>query len=250
MKIFFIGTAACVPEKGEETASFLINENILVDTGWCNVLKMKEYGYFPEKLEYLILTHLHQDHYLGLPQLLFYLGIGRLNGSYKQKKPLTIIGPSNKLHRILETTKEFLQLERFSELEIDLKPCILVPGKTYEDDNILLETIPARHHSGIERPEEALVCKLSDKASSDSICFTGDTSYHPAISDFAKNMELLIHDSCHTSASDAASIAKAANVKKLYLIHHPTADNDKKLQEAKTVFDRSFIAENGKSIEL
>jgi len=250
MKISFIGTAACIPGKDEEVASFLINENVLVDTGWCNVLKMKGQGHAPEKIEYLILTHLHQDHYLGLPQLLFYLGIGKLNGSYSQRQPLTIIGPSEKLLYILKKTEEFLQLERFPELVIQINPYVLVPGNKYEDDKILLETVSAKHHSGIERLEDALVCKLTDKASGKTICFTGDTSYHPPISDFVKDMPVLIHDSCHTSASDAASTAMAANVGKLYLIHHPTSENEKKLTEARKIFPESFISENGKSIDI
>ncbi|MDD5774124.1 MAG: MBL fold metallo-hydrolase [bacterium] len=249
MKAFFIGTAACVPGAGEEVASFLINDNILVDTGWCNVLKLKDYGLAPEKIEYLILTHLHQDHYLGLPQFLFYLGIGQLTGSYKQNKPLTIIGPSEKLLYILKKTEEFLQLDHYPELIVKINPYILVPGKNYEDDKILLETIPAKHHSG-GRMEDALICKLTDKTESRTLCFTGDTSYHPPIADFVRGMPVLIHDSCHTSATDAANIAKTANVGKLYLIHHPSADNDKKLREAKEVFSNSFISESGKSIEV
>jgi len=42
MKVIFFGTAPCTPDVGKEVASFVINGNILVDTGWCNVLKMRE----------------------------------------------------------------------------------------------------------------------------------------------------------------------------------------------------------------
>jgi ribonuclease Z len=250
MKVFFTGTSACIPEKGEEVASFLIDENILVDTGWCNVLKMLEYGFLPEKVEYLILTHLHQDHYIGLPQLLFYLGINKLNGVYSQKKPLTIIAPSETLNYLIKKAEEFLQLDRFPELIVKVNPEVLIPGEKYEDENILLDTFPALHHSGVDRTEEAFICKLTDKSSAKTICFTGDTSYHPPIADFVKDMPVLIHDSCHTSASDAAAIAKAANIERLYLIHHKTADNEKKLNEAREIFQNSFIAPNGANIEV
>ncbi|MDD5596775.1 MAG: MBL fold metallo-hydrolase [Victivallaceae bacterium] len=250
MKVFFIGTSACIPGKGEETASFLINEHILVDTGWCNVLKMKEYGFAPEKLNYLILTHLHQDHYIGLPQLLFYLGMRKADGIHSPQWPLTVIGPSEKLEYILKKTEEFLQVERFQELSLQLQPYVLIPGKIYEDENIRLETMSAKHVSGADQPEAALVCKLTDKHSSGTVCFTGDTSYHPPIADFAKGVPILIHDSCHTSADDAAATAKAAGVDRLFLIHHPVSANAEKLREAQAVFPASFLAEAGKSIEI
>ncbi|MDD5697767.1 MAG: MBL fold metallo-hydrolase [Victivallaceae bacterium] len=250
MKVFFIGTSACTPGKGEETASFLINEHILVDTGWCNVLKLKEYGFAPEKLKYLILTHLHQDHYLGLPQLLFYLGIGKVDGTYSQDWPLTVIGPSEKLDYVLKKTEDFLQFDRFQELTVQLHPHVLIPGKTYEDENIRLETISAKHISGVDRTEKAMVCKLTDKHSSGTVCFTGDTSYHPPIADFARGVPVLIHDSCHSSAAEAAATARDAGVAKLFLIHHPPAENSKKLREARAVFPASFLAEAGQSVEV
>ncbi|MFA6713991.1 MAG: MBL fold metallo-hydrolase [Victivallales bacterium] len=250
MKVFFIGTSACTPGKGEETASFLIDEHILVDTGWCNVLKMKEYGFAPEKIKYLILTHLHQDHYLGLPQLLFYLGIGKVDGTYHQEQPITVIGPSKRLNYILKKTEEFLQFDRFPQIAVRLKPVALVPGETYEDENILLKTISARHLCAIDQTEEALVCKLTDKHSSGTVCFTGDTSYHPPVAGFARGVSVLIHDSCHSSASEAAATAKAAKLDKLFLIHHPASENAEKLREAQAVFPASFLAEAGQSIEV
>lgn len=249
MKISFIGTGACIPSKGGEVASFMINDNVLIDTGWCNVLRMLEHGLHPEKIEYLILTHLHQDHYIGLPQLLFYLGITKLNGAYSQGTPLKIIGPSEKLNSILKLTKEFLQLDRYAELVIQTEPHVLIPGKSYEDEKIRLDTMLANHRSGVG-VEEAMVCRFMDKGSGKTVCFTGDTSYHPPIANFAKGLPVLIHDSCHSSASEAATIAKEAGVGRLFLIHHPASENEAKLREAKEIFSKSFLADACKEVEV
>jgi len=87
----------------------LINGKHLVDTGWCAALKMREYGFDPLALESIILTHFHQDHYLGLPQLLFFVGLRKRPGLL-----LNIAGPSENLQRVVEAADAFLQVPRFS----------------------------------------------------------------------------------------------------------------------------------------
>jgi ribonuclease Z len=68
----FLGIASAVPDAGEDTSSFLVNEELLFDCGWANVLQMRALGYDPLRVQTLFFTHCHHDHYLGLPALLFY----------------------------------------------------------------------------------------------------------------------------------------------------------------------------------
>jgi len=56
---------------------------------------MRQYGFDPLALESIILTHFHQDHYIGLPQLLFYIGLKKRSGP-----PLAVIGPNEHLKQI------------------------------------------------------------------------------------------------------------------------------------------------------
>lgn len=72
--ITILGNGPVRPAVGGETASFVINDHILVDAGWCNVLHMRRFGLDPGGINHLVMTHFHHDHYLGLPHLLFYLG--------------------------------------------------------------------------------------------------------------------------------------------------------------------------------
>ena len=72
--VTFLGTAAAIPSAGHDAASFVVNERYLVDTGWNTALTLLTHGLDPLNIEYLLLTHCHHDHYLGLPQLLFFTG--------------------------------------------------------------------------------------------------------------------------------------------------------------------------------
>ncbi|MDD2707602.1 MAG: MBL fold metallo-hydrolase [Verrucomicrobiae bacterium] len=229
-------------------ASFLVDGRILVDTGWCNVLKMLEQGLNPLNIEYLIFTHMHHDHYLGLPQLLFYLACRKILGVYKPPRPLTIIGPSKQLRKIVATSQALLQIRRYPELAIALQIVSLKPGATFKGAGFVLETMAAKHSSGGKLREEALTCKYTDTALAKSFVFTGDTSFHPPIAAFAKNTPLLIHDACHTSPGDAAVVAKSARAGKLYLIHG--SNRVRSLKAARKVFKNSFWAEDGKRVEF
>ena len=245
LKITIIGDSSCIPDAGREVACFLINGKHLVDTGWCAALKMREYGFDPLALESIIITHFHQDHYIGLPQLLFYAGLRKRPG-----QPLIVAGPNENLRRVVEAADAFLQIPRFPELAVNRKLLPLAAGDKFEVTDLRFETFAARHLSGVNKIEQALVYKVTDKASGACAVFTGDTHHHPPIAEFARGASLLIHDGAHTAPKDAAQIAKQAGVGKLVLIHYSQNRAAKILSEARAVFPNTELAEEGKTLEV
>ena len=239
MKVTFVGTSSCLPDIGSDTSSFVINGRHLVDTGWCSVLRMREYDLDPLALESCILTHLHQDHYLGLVQLLFYRCMSA------SRRPLKIIGPPPHLAQVIQAAFDYLQVSRFPELDLRPVPVLLSPGQSLELDGLHLEATAARHVSGKGVPEPALCCKMTELAGGATLVFTGDTSFHPPIAKFARGADLLIHDAGHTPAQDAAQIATMAGVKRLLLVHYPGRQAEQLLAAARSVFPASDLATDG-----
>lgn len=96
------------------------------------------------------------------------------------------------------------------------------------------------------------------------IVYTGDTEKLEKTVEVSKGADLLIHEATftndiieekygHTSARQAAQIAKEAGVKKLVLTHLSRRyDNkpEKLLEEAKEVFENTEIAEDGKKFSV
>jgi len=97
------------------------------------------------------------------------------------------------------------------------------------------------------------------------IVFSGDTRPYNRLIDFAKDADVLIHeatftedkkDRCietlHSTAKEAALIAKKANVKILVLTHFSARYEDprKLLAEAREVFPATFVAEDFMKIEI
>lgn len=239
-KVTFFGTEAAIPELGGETASFLINEDVVVDTGWNVVDNIRRQGIDPAHIRYLLLTHMHHDHYISLPSLLYYFLI-----TNKDLSGLHILGPEEDLQPIMHHTLEFLFLNRKFYPNRSYPTIVpLTPGDRYEDELFHLETTSSRH------PVQALSYRYTDKRTGKSVTFTGDTAYHEPIIDLARGSSLLIHEATygdtptnpqkngglHSSAMEAAEIAKAAGVEQLALIHGLRRNNEASVHAAKSIY--------------
>ncbi|HHD82560.1 MAG TPA: ribonuclease Z [Bacteroidetes bacterium] len=95
--------------------------------------------------------------------------------------------------------------------------------------------------------------------------YCSDTSYNEGILTQIKNVDLLYHEATfggelrelaretmHSTASEAARIAQKASVKKLVIGHFSARYKDitPLLEEARTVFENTFIAEDGKTFKV
>lgn len=98
-----------------------------------------------------------------------------------------------------------------------------------------------------------------------SYAFCSDTAYHPQLVEQIKNVTALYHESTfleehaylasptgHSTAKEAAAIARAANVSKLILGHYSTRYDSTTpfKKEAAEVFPEIELAEDGKVIDL
>ncbi|MDD4010371.1 MAG: ribonuclease Z [Fermentimonas sp.] len=95
--------------------------------------------------------------------------------------------------------------------------------------------------------------------------YCSDTAYAPEIIPYIKNVDILYHEATfaeteikraeetyHSTASQAASIAKMANVKKLVIGHYSSRYNEfgLLLKEASVIFPETELASEGKIFEL
>ena len=98
-----------------------------------------------------------------------------------------------------------------------------------------------------------------------SYAFCTDTAYHEPIIDIIKDVDLLYHEATfpeemkdfarktlHSTATDAAKIAKLANVKKLIIGHFSARYNDASLfeSEARSIFENTVAAKDGKTYKV
>lgn len=252
-RLTFIGTSSVLPEGGNDTVNFLINGVIQVDCGWCAAMQMLPLGYDPLDLEYLIFTHCHHDHYMGLPALLFYR---RMAGNHARHEipPLKIIGPPDDLPKVVERAQHFLQAERYPEVVHRVEQIPLPPGETYECDAFRLETVPSIH------PVTGVCSRFTDKATGVVLGFTGDTAPNAAVPDLMRGCDLMIHEAshppedppekllAHSRAIEAAEAARAAGAKALRLVHLRSAHQERSLAAAREIYPAARLAVPGETL--
>ncbi len=253
-RVTFLGTAAVLPGAGEDTACFLINGRILFDTGWYAALKMQACGYNPLDVEWLIFTHCHHDHYMGLPALMFFRAMSLVWG--RNRPPLKIIGPPSDLEIVARLAREFLQADRFPGVwqEPELFP--LTPGDTFETDAFRLETRRSLH--GVE----GSCGRWTDRSTGRVVAFSGDTGPNPSMVELAWRADLLIHEASlgpdtpdhkavvHSRATDAARVAVEAEVARLRLVHLGPDHRPRSLEAARQLFPAVALAAEGETLDL
>ena len=141
----------------------------------------------------------------------------------------------------------------------------------FEDRTVSVETIPLKH--GV--PTCGFLFKETHRVKKDDgsfeyethkrYAYCSDTQYSEKIVPIIEGVDTLYHDSTflldhevrakevlHSTAADAATIAQKANVGKLILGHYSARVEDHSLflQEAKPIFDNTFLAEENLVFEL
>jgi len=91
IEICFLGSGDAFGSGGRLQSCILIKtagQKLLVDCGASALTSMARFGVDPNEIDLIVISHLHGDHYGGIPFL--------INGSqlmFKRERPLRIIGP-------------------------------------------------------------------------------------------------------------------------------------------------------------
>ena len=91
MHLHFLGTGDAFGSGGRFNTCFLIERagnSLLIDCGASSMIAMRRFGVDPNSIAAILLTHLHGDHFGGLP---FFILDAQLVS--RRTRPLAIIGP-------------------------------------------------------------------------------------------------------------------------------------------------------------
>lgn len=226
------GSCDWCPTPGNDGSTYLLDDKIIIDTGWKGVTGLIDDRIDPINAPLMLFTHLHPDHRLALPQLLMYWRIrtGSLEG-------LSIAGPAERIQTLYDHAFDFLfhdEPDWRTEVRNHANILPVNPGDAIETrDHIILAA--ASHHNVPGR-----MYRITHKPTGRTIGFTGDTGYHDDIAEFFNGVDTLVcectlgavpHDQAkhgaksHMNLWDVAKIANAAQPQQLILTHC-TKDRD------------------------
>jgi ribonuclease BN (tRNA processing enzyme) len=186
------------------------------------------------KLKTAFVTHLHSDHTVGYPDLIFTPWVlGR-------KEPLEVYGPAGlkaMTDHILMAYSEDIDirtngLEHGNRTGCKVNAHTIKPGVVYKDENVTVKAFPVHH--GSWREAYGYRFETPDKV----IVLSGDCSPSPSVIESCDGCDVLLHEvytqvgydesnadwrkyitSFHTSTKELAELATKAKPKLLVLYH-------------------------------
>jgi len=151
----------------------------LLDCGATSLTALKQQGVDPGSIDIVVISHLHADHFGGVPFLVLDQQFSR------RTNPLQVLGPPGtreRLHAAMETAfPGSTQVQRQFELIIDeLTP----DGAIWRDDRARVRGWQVDHASGA--PSMCLQIELNERV----VAYSGDTAWTPALTNAAAGADL------------------------------------------------------------
>ncbi|MGB2826190.1 MAG: ribonuclease Z [Thermoplasmata archaeon] len=137
MKIIFLGTGGTYPSKERNVSSVAVQigrDVVMFDCGEGTQRQLMHSSVSFMRMKAIMVTHLHADHFLGIPGLVQSMS---LNG---REEPLKIFGPLG----TSEAVKSMLTLGYFKS-QFDVQPVDLGPGETVEFETFHVKASEASH---------------------------------------------------------------------------------------------------------
>lgn len=285
-KITFLGTSGAAPTPERSMPSIAVKwagSLFLWDCGEGAQRQMMRFG-TGFNVDAIFITHLHLDHFLGVYGLLETLNM------QGEPKPLTIFAPKGFEDLLINkhgfvTVKEMKTGELFKGKDFTISAFKVRHGgsafglvlqedekRRFYEEKAKKVGIKGRLFTDLQKKGKLQVggktIHLEDVTyvqPGRKIVYTGDTLPCEEVVQEAKGADLLIHECTfdddrmeeakarfHTTAEDAARIAKEAGAKKLMLTHFSPRYPDSKplVEKAKTVFRDTAGAYDGLEFEI
>jgi ribonuclease BN (tRNA processing enzyme) len=184
MRVTVVGCGDAFGSGGRYNTCFHIQTGqatLLFDCGASSLVAFKSHGIDHNAVDGIILSHLHGDHFGGLPFLL-------LDAQFlaRRERPLTIAGPPGTRARLDAAIEIFFPKATQTKWRFDWRVVEIEIGKATEVVGHLVQTTEVIHQSGA--PSTAL--RLYDGKT--LLAYSGDTEWTDALIGAARNANLFI----------------------------------------------------------
>jgi ribonuclease Z len=292
LSILFAGTAGSVPSAYRGLPATLVrygSDKVLIDCGEGTQRQLLRSGGLPEITEVFI-THLHLDHWLGLPGMLKSFDLR------DRTAPLTIFGPPGTAALMDAMRRTVFGRLKYRLTTVDLEGDAIVDFDGYE-----IHVLRVRHRGEAygyalvehERPgrfDAELAQRLGvpfgpdfgrlqrgetvngvtpDQVIGESrrgrrLVFTGDTAPCDMVRLTARHADVLVHEATfldsereraaetgHSTATQAAQLAAESGVRLLALTHLSTRYSGREIrEEAAAIFPDTVVPSDGDWIDV
>ncbi len=227
MRVVILGSGASWPDPTRSSPSQVIEVNdepLLIDCGpgtGTNIMKAR---FHPTKISRIFMTHLHIDHTLEFPSLVFssYLA-GKKDRTYLYGPPGTMNFSNSLFEKVYPYAPEIVRIIRKEGLDLAVHDT--TEGLVCRSENYRVLTARVEHGK-----DPANAYRIESEEG--TVVISGDTRPCKSLAELAKGADLLIHEcsfpddmsemariTYHSIPSEVGVIANQAGVRKLALTH-------------------------------
>ncbi len=222
MEVYILGSSSALSSRNRDNSFLAVEigkELIMIDCAAGPARKLLQINKNFQKINYLLITHIHPDHVYGIPSLIHEL---ILKG---RKQILQIFCPDNAEPFLNELINLYFRDEEYV-FPIKINSLTLKNNSIiHKTKNFKIFACPIIHGLG------ALAFRI-DGPNGESLSYSGDTSPSKLFIELSKGVDLLIHEAMfpseldkvalsknHSTAKQAAHVALECKAKYLILVH-------------------------------
>ncbi len=184
MELRFVGTGDAFGSGGRFNTCFLVTSatsRFLIDCGASSLVALKQQGIDLDSIDGVVLSHLHGDHFGGLPFLL--LDARHLS---KRQRPFFLCGPAGLKQRLEAAQEALFPGSSETVLGFSLTIYELTADQRSNVPGFAVMPIPAAHSAG------APCFSLRIECEGKIIAYSGDTEWSERLRDAAAGADLFI----------------------------------------------------------
>lgn len=243
--LHLLGTGAAISDAHRTTTMLAVSDDatpprsLIVDCGGDVLQRLLACDQSIDRVDGLIVTHAHMDHTSGFPLLLEKVWLDGRN------RPLPVVG----IDEALAQTDRLWEAYEPVHTDWDGLPPIdwrLIP---YERDALFWDEAPwsvtgAPVNHG-DTPNVGL--RFEHEPTGSVLAYSCDTAPSENVVHLARDADILVHEANgtpgnnHSTAVEAAHVAKKANAERLLLVHLPPGEKSDVVAETRTEFPNTDL---------
>ncbi len=184
MQLRFIGCGDAFGSGGRFNTCFQVmspSATVLIDCGASSMVALRKWGVDPNTIDAVFITHLHGDHFGGLPFLILDAQLVS-----RRARPLTIAGPPGLRARLAQAMEVFFPGSSGIAQKFALDVVELAPDAPATVGAVSVLPMQVKHPCGA--PPLALRLTIDGR----SVAYTGDTEWTEALVPVAQDVDLFI----------------------------------------------------------
>lgn len=184
MRLEFLGSGDAFGSGGRFNTCFRLERasgDVLIDCGASSLIAMRQRGVDPNSIAIIVISHLHGDHFGGLP---FFI----LDGQFYSRRtaPLTIVGPPGLEARLAQAMEVFFPGSSTATRRFETHVREITPGSAMDIDDVRVEAIEVKHACGA--PPLGVRLTLGGR----TVAYSGDSEWTEALVEIGRDADLFI----------------------------------------------------------